>query len=363
MQLVPEQELNIVSASHAKVQVQVEETKPWGWIAVAAVLLVAVAVGAYKLFVHRKPVLTEKDTVVLADFANSTGDPSSTARLRQGLAVELEQSPFLSLISDQHIQQTLRLMGQPLDARLTPEIAHDLCQRTQSAAYLTGSIASLGSQYVLGLKAVSCPTGDVLAEEQETAAGKERVLAALDQAASKLREKLGESLKTVEKINTPLEQATTPSLEALQAYMLGRRTQLERDEFAAAVPFYQRAIKFDPSFALAYAALGSVYWNSGQTLQGEENARKAYELRATSSEPERFYIESTYYHYVTGDLEKARQSRYLDPHIPSKLLGTNCLWQLYDQEGQYEAALPHIREAIQLDPWKAALGFRDLVET
>jgi DNA-binding winged helix-turn-helix (wHTH) protein/TolA-binding protein len=364
VQLVPEQELSIVSASHAKVQVLVEETKPWGWIAVAAVLLVALAVGAYKLFVHRHPpALTAKDTLVLADFANSTGDSVFDGTLRQGLAVELEQSPFLSLISEQRIRQTLRLMGQPLDARLTPEIAHDLCQRTQSAAYLTGSIVSLGSQYVLGLKAVSCPTGDVLAEEQETAAGKERVLAALDQAASKLREKLGESLKTVEKFNTPLEQATTPSLEALQAYMLGRRTQLERDEFAAAVPFYQRAIKFDPSFALAYAALGSVYWNSGQTLQGEENARKAYELRATSSEPERFYIESTYYHYMTGDLEKARQIYDIWIHTyPRSSSARIRLWQLYDQEGQYEAALPHIREAIQLDPWKAALGFRDLVD-
>lgn len=364
VQLVPEEELNIVAASHAKVEVQVEESKPWGWTAVAVVLLVAVAVGAYRLFVHRRPpVLTEKDTVVLADFTNSTGDPVFDGTLRQGLAIQLEQSPFLSLISDQRIRQTLRLMGQPPDARLTSQIAYDLCQRTQSAAYLTGSIASLGSQYVLGLKAVSCATGDLLAEEQETANGKEGIIGALDKAASKLRERLGESLSTVGKFDTPLEQATTPSLEALQAYTLGRKTQVGRDEFAAAIPFYQRAIRFDPNFAIAYAALGSTYWNIGETLAGAEYATKAYELHAPVSERERFYIDSTYYHYIVGDLDKARQIYDIEAQIYPRYPGTQVrLHQLYVEEGQYEAGLPHAREAIRLDPsW--GVNFDNLVGT
>lgn len=363
VQLVPDQELKIVAASHAKIQIELNQTSSWQWPLAATVVLLVIAAGSVAFFfLHRRPALTEKDTVVLADFANSTGDPVFDGTLRQGLAVELEQSPFLTLISDQRIEQTLRLMNQPPDARLTPQIAHDLCPRTQSAVYLTGSIASLGNQYVLGLKAVSCATGDVLAQEQESASGKEKILAALDTAASKLREKLGESLKTVEKFNTPLEQATTPSLEALQAYMLGRRTQLEKDQFAAAAPFYQRAIKFDPNFGLAYAALGSVHWNVGETVLGEQSARKAYELRSQVSEPEKFYIESTYYHYVTGDLENARQIYDIwTQTYPRSSSARIRLWQLYFQEGKYETALPNMREAIQLDPWKSGLGFTDLV--
>jgi eukaryotic-like serine/threonine-protein kinase len=363
VQFMPEEELNIVAASHSTVQVQVKETRPWGWITLTAILLVAVAVGAYKLFVHRPPVLTEKDTVVLADFANSTGDPVFDGTLRQGLAIQLEQSPYLSLISDQRIQQTLRLMGQPPDARLTPQIAHDLCQRTQTAASLTGSISGLGRQYVVGLKAVSCVTGDVLAEEQETASGKERVLAALDQAASRLREKLGESLKTVEKFNTPLEQATTPSLAALQAYTLGRKTQVGRGEFAASIPFFQRAIQIDPNFAIAHSALSSAYRTVGESLLSEQSARKAYELRGPVSEPERFYIESTYFHYAMGDLEKARQVYELSAQTYPRYSGTPLrLWLLYAEEGQWEAALPQIRKAIQLDPSRA-VNFDDLVDT
>jgi len=174
------------------------------------------------LHARKEHALTDKDTIVLADFANSTGDRVFDDTLRQGLSIQLEQSPFLSLISDERIRQTLRLMGQPADTRLSPDIAHDLCQRTQSAAVISGSIANLGSQYVVGLKALSCRTGDALAEEQEAASSKEKILAALDRAALALRERLGESLTTVDKFDTPLEQATTPSLEALQAYTMGR---------------------------------------------------------------------------------------------------------------------------------------------
>lgn len=330
----------------------------------AAAAIVLVTAGAFAFFAaHRRPVLSEKDTVVLADFANSTGDPVFDGTLRQGLAVELEQSPFLSLISDQQIQKTLKLMDQPTDGRLTPQIVRDVCLRTESAVYLTGSIAPLGSQYVLGLQAVSCRTGDLLAEEQEIANGKEKILGALDRAAGKLREKLGESLSTIQKFDTPLEQATTPSLEALQAYSLGRKTQTGRNEFAASIPFYQRAVGFDPNFAIAWAALGSVYWNTGETVQGAVYGRKAYELHAPISEPERFYVDSTYYHYVLGDLDKARQVYDVwNQTYPRNSSARIRLRQLDFQEGKYEEALTQAREARRLDPAKGGLTFGILVE-
>ena len=286
------------------------EQRGFRWTAVVSAAFAVVALGAvgYYYF-HRSPKLTDKDTIVLADFTNTTGDAVFDGALRQGLAVQLEQSPFLSLVSERRIQQTLRLMGQPADARLTPEIARELCQRAGSKAYLSGSIASLGSQFVLGLNAVNCQTGDSLAEEQERATDKEHVLPAMDKAAAKLRAKLGESLGTVQKFDTPLAQATTPSLEALQAYSLGRQTMAGKGEHAAAVPLFQRAIRLDPNFAMAYASLGTSYSNLGETTLAAENTRKAYELREQVSEREKFYIESHYYGNVTGDLEKARQAQ------------------------------------------------------
>ncbi len=272
----------------------------WKVIVPAAIAVVALAAGGYFYF-HRTPKLTDKDTIVLADFTNTAGDPVFDGTLRQGLTVQLEQSPFLSLLSDRRIRQTLRMMGQPADVRLTPEIARELCQRTESAVVLDGSIASLGSQYVLGLKAGNCRTGDALAEEQVTADGKERVLKVLGEAAAKLRGKLGESLTTVQKFDTPVEQASTPSLEALQAYSLGWKTRVGKGDDAAAVPLLQRAIRLDPNFAMAYAALGASYYNLGETRLGAENTKKAYELRERVSEREKFYIESHYYSIATGD--------------------------------------------------------------
>ena len=278
--------------------------------------------------------------------------------LRQGLAVQLEQSPFLSLVSDQRVQQTLRLMGQPADARLTPQIARDLCQRTQSAAVLDGSIANLGSQYVLGLRAVNCRTGDAIAEEQATADGKERVLKALGDAAAKLRAKLGETLSTVQTLGTPLEQATTPSLEALQAYSLGRKAMAAAD-FAAAVPFFQRAIRLDPNFAMAYARLGTNYRNRGEPSLGTENIRKAYELRERVSEPEKFYIESHYDEIVTGDLEKARQVYELWAQTyPRDWVPRTDLFVIYGDFGQYDKAQAEARESFRLAP--NALGYVNL---
>ena len=250
--------------------------------------------------------LTEKDTIVLADFDNKTGDAVFDDTLKQGLSVQLEQSPFLDLVSERKVNETLKLMGRPAGDRLTPEVTREVCQRTGSKAMLTGSIAGLGSQYVIGLKAVNCNTGDVLAEAQEQAAGKEAVLKALDDAAVSLRSKLGESLSSVQKYATPLEEATTPSLEALKAYSLGRKTQLAKGD-TAALPFYKRAVELDPNFAMAYASMSVAYSNLNEAGRAAENARKAYELREKVSERERFFIEANYYMYATGELEKAAQ--------------------------------------------------------
>jgi eukaryotic-like serine/threonine-protein kinase len=323
---------------------------PWKIMVPAAVLVVALVAGGLYWRSLGSGKLTEKDTIVLADFTNKTGDTVFDGTLRQGLSVQLEQSPFLSLVSEQRIQQTLRLMGQPPDARLTPEIARDLCQRTESAAVLDGSIASLGSQYVLGLKAVNCRTGDFLAEEQVTADGKERVLKALGEAAAKLRTKLGESLNTVQKFDTPVEQATTPSLEALQAYSLGWKTKEEGD-FAAAVPFFQRAIRLDPNFVMAYATLGMCHATLGETSLGAENTRRAYELRERVSEWEKFYIESHYHEFVTRDLERARQAYELwGQTYPRDVQPPLNVGSIYTELGQYDKALAEAREALHLGP-------------
>ncbi len=245
-------------------------------LAGAALLVVAAAVPFYLHFRPQPAKLTNKDTVVLADFTNTTGDPVFDGTLRQGLAVQLEQTPYLSLISDARIGQTLRLMGQQAGARLSPETAYEVCRRTQSAAVIDGSIAKLGDEYVLGLKAVNCQTSDTLAEEQVSANGKEQVLGAMDKAAAQLREKLGESARSLQAFDTPLEQATTPSLEALQAYSLGRKTFYEKGN-AAALPFLKRAVELDPNFALAYRALAAAYGNLNEENLRAANARKAYE--------------------------------------------------------------------------------------
>jgi eukaryotic-like serine/threonine-protein kinase len=323
-------------------------------LAVPFVLVALVVAGGLYYRSHQSKRLTEKDTIVLADFTNTTGDSVFDGTLRQGLTVQLEQSPFLSLVPDQRIQQTLRLMGQPPDARLTLEIARDLCQRTEGAAVLDGSIASLGSQYVLGFKAENCRTGDSLAGEQVRATGKEQVLAAMDKAAANLRSKLGESLSTVQKFDTPIEQATTPSLEALQAYSLGRKTLAAKGDNATAVPLFQRAIHLDPNFAMAYASLGTSYGNLGETSLGAENTRKAYELRERVSEREKFYIESHYYSIVTGDLEKARRAYELWAQTyPRDWLPPDNLGGIYRILGQYDKRLAENRETLRLDPTSA----------
>jgi DNA-binding winged helix-turn-helix (wHTH) protein/tetratricopeptide (TPR) repeat protein len=318
----------------------------------AGVVLVAAVVWTV-LHVHSRQTttrVTNKDTVVLSDFSNTTGDPVFDDTLKLGLSVQLEQSPFLDLVSERKVNQTLRLMGRPAGERLTPEVTQEVCQRTGSKAMLTGSIAGLGSQYVIGLRAVNCNTGDVLAEAQEQAAGKEAVLKALDGAATNLRSKLGESLRSVQNYATPVEEATTPSLEALKAYSLGRKMLYARGE-TAALPLYKRAIELDPNFAMAYAWTGDCYDSLNEVGRGGEYLRKAYELRQRASERERFFIEANYYLVTTGELDKASQTFELWRQIyPRDDLPYVQLGYIFDLLGNWEGALEEFREALRLDP-------------
>jgi eukaryotic-like serine/threonine-protein kinase len=277
------------------------------WYAISAAALLAVFAVAYA-YLNSVPRLTEKDTIVLADFDNKTGDPVFDDTLRQGLSVELQQSPFLSLISDRKVQQTLPLMGLPKGARLTPEAAEQVCERTASTAVLEGSIARVGSQYVLGLRAKDCNTGNILDQEQAVAAKREDVLNSVSEMSRKFRTKVGESLATVEKHSTPLAEATTPSFEALKAYSTGMKFVLSAGNFAPALPFFRRAAEIDPTFAMAHAQLGFAYSNSGESALGAESTTKAWLLRDRISDPERFFIDFLYERQVTGNLEKAYQT-------------------------------------------------------
>ena len=322
------------------------------WVAVtgATVLVIGLAVGGWLFHTRKAHALTEKDTIVLSDFDNKTGDAVFDDTLKQGLSVQLEQSPFLNLLSDRKVNETLKLMGRPAGDRLTPEVTHEVCQRTSSKAMLTGSIAGLGSQYVIGLKAVNCDTGDVLAEAQEQAAGKEAVLKALHAAAVSLRSKLGESLSSVEKYATPVQEATTPSLEALKAYSLGVKTRNAKGD-TAALPFFERAVDLDPNFARAYAAMADDYLALNEVGRAAENARKAYDLREKVSERERFFIEGDYYFNATGELEKAAQTDELwQQTYPRDALAYEWLGIISIDLGNWEKALEEFREAMRLEP-------------
>jgi eukaryotic-like serine/threonine-protein kinase len=280
----------------------------WKILGLAAVVLVVALVtgGLYYHFRQATP-LTEKDTIVLADFANSTGDAVFDDTLKQALSVALNQSPFLNVLSENKAASTLQMMSRSAGTRLTPEVARELCQRAGSKAYIAGSIASLGNQYVLGLKALNCQNGDALAEEQVTASAKEKVLDALGEAASRLRRELGESLATVQKFDVPLEQATTTSLEALKAFTLGRKIASEKD-IASALPYAQRAIQLDPNFAMGYFALGGDYGSLTEWGRGSEYIAQAFQLREHASEHEKLTITGGYYLTVTGELDKAAQT-------------------------------------------------------
>ena len=330
-----------------------QRTSSRQWMVFFAAALVVVAgasIAGWLFFSHKAHALSATDTIVLADFANTTGDTVFDGTLRQGLAVQLEQSPFLSIISDQSIQQTLRMMKQSPDARLTPETAREVCQREGSAAVLGGSIAQIGTQYSLIVKAVNCSTGETIASAESQASDKNHVLDALGRVATDMRAKLGESLSTVQKLDTPLEQATTSSLEALQAFSLGRKS-VGKGDFAGAVPLFQRAIALDPSFAMAYALLGTSYYAVGEKNLAAENNRKAFELRGRVSERERFYIDSHYHGFVTGDLEKARQTYELwGQTYPRDAIPPYNLSVAYWGLGKYEKSLAEEVEALRLAP-------------
>ena len=338
-----------------------QQPRRFRWKVVASALLVAASVaGGVYWRSHRSPILTEQDTVVLADFNNTTGDAVFDDTLKQAISAQLGQSPFLNILSDARTRATLRLMAKPANTKLTPEVARDLCQRADAKAYIAGSIASLGTQYVIGLDAINCKTGDFLAQEQVTAENKEHVLEALGGAATTLRKKLGESLNSVDKFDAPLDQVTTPSLEALKALSVGR-TILQEKGPEAAIPSFKRAVELDPNFAAAYSALGISYTNLREPGLASENLQKAYDLRDKVSEREKFRISANYYLLVTGELEKAIQTyetwaqTYPRNNEPYGNLGVD-----YTYLGQYESAVNASLQDLRLFPGSAA-AFTNLV--
>jgi eukaryotic-like serine/threonine-protein kinase len=342
------------SSSAVKVaEVPVAGRKLWKVLVPAAVILVAVAIAGAFYFRSRQTThrLTEKDTIVLADFANATGDPGFDGVLRQGLSSQLEQSPFLNLLSDEHIAQTLSLMAHAKDTRLTYQLAREVCQRTGSTAVLDGSIGQVGTEYLLTLKAVNCANGESVASTGAQASDKNHVLDALGRLAVEIRSKLGESLASVQKYDAPPENVTTSSLEALKAYSLGYKEMYIKNDPASAASSFQQAISLDPNFAMAYARLGTCYSNLSESVRAAEAIRKAYELRERVSEREKFYIASHYEDLVKGNLEAARKTYDLweqtyprDNTPPTNLAG------IYDSLADYSKALALFQEAMKMNP-------------
>jgi len=320
-------------------------------VALATLSVIGVGISGWLVFTHKTHALTDKDTIVLADFTNTTGDEVFDGALRQGLSVQLEQSPFLSIISEQQIQHALQMMGKKPDAKLTPETARELCQRTGSAAVLDGSIAQIGTQYLLTLKAVNCSSGETLASTEAQASDKNHVLDALGKTASDIRNKLGESIGTVQKFDTPLEQATTPSLEALKAFSMGLKLDITAGGDAA-IPFLKHAIELDPKFALAYAWLGIESTDIGESGIAAGYSRKAYELRNQTSDSEKYFISAVFHKEATGNIEEAEQScklwiqAYPRAEMPHGYLSA----AIYPVTGQYEKGVEEAREAVRLNP-------------
>ena len=344
-----------VAASSASAPVAIpakEQKKIWKLAVPAAVLVIVAAAGLYWRSRPAAPsgnaaTLTEKDTVVLSDFDNKTGDAVFDDALKQALAVQLGQSPFLNILSERRVEETLRLMGRPSNERITRDVAREVCIRTGSKALVLGSISSLGGQYVVGVNAVGCSSGDTLATEQEQASNKEDVLKALGKAASGLRTKLGESLASVQKFDVPVE-ATTPSLEALKAYSLGITTGRTKGD-AEAIPFMKRAIELDPNFAMAYAGLAVEYANLGQASLAAENVRKAFTLSEHVSEREKYRISALYYQYTTGEIEKATEAYELwAKSYPRDSVPHGNLGALYSLLGQYEKAMAETEDQQRL---------------
>ena len=327
----------------------------WAVVTVAAILVTAALVTYRLIHPRASPASpTARDTVLVVDFLNTTGDPVFDGTLQQALAVSLNQSPFLNILSENKTEATLRMMGRSAGEPLTPDLARELCQRAGCQVYISGSIVNIGAQYVLGLKAVDCSSGDTLALEQTTAPTKENVLKALDAATTKLRTQLGESLTTVREFDVPLEQATTASLDALRAYSMGRRESAEQGP-RVALPYDQKAIQLDPDFAMGYFAVGYDYFILGEVAQASQYFKKAFELSADVSEREKLTIAAAYYQSVTGELDKAVQTDKEQiasyPRDAKAYLG---LAIVYGQQGEYETAADMARQAVQLTPNDAA---------
>jgi eukaryotic-like serine/threonine-protein kinase len=319
------------------------------WVSGAIVVFFAAVATGYFAF-HSPAKLTEKDTIVLAEFSNSTGDAVFDDTLKTALTVGLDQSPFLNVLSDNKVEATLKLMTRPVNTKLTPDIARELCMRAGSKAYIAGSIANLGNEYVVGLKAVDCQSGEPLAQQQVTANGKEKVLNAVGEAAAKLRAQLGESLPSVRRLDVPLDEATTSSLEALQAYSLGLKA-FHDNYAAAALPWDQRAVELDPNFAIAYEDVGVDYLGLGEEESAREYYTKAFELREHASGREKLAISADYYRVVTGEREKAAQT-YQEwiASYPRDYRAYLRLGTAYAEMGQYEKAVQTTRESLRLAP-------------
>ena len=320
------------------------------WLSIGAAAVVVTAAVAGVIYSRRPAPLTDKDTIVLGEFTNRTGDPVFDGTLRQGLAAQLQQSPFISLVSDDRIGKTLAMMQQSPDTRLTPEIAQAVCVRTASAAVLDGSIASLGSQYILALRAKNCSTGDVVADEQAQVARKEDVLGSLSQMATQVRQKLGESVATIEKFSRPLE-ATTASLDAWKAFTAARQVYFSSGR-ARAKPLFERAIAIDPDFATAHAQLGMYYSNEGESALSRQSTVKAYQLRHRATDAERFYIETLYDRQVTGNMDREMETleawaqTYPRDPMPHGLLAGFAT----RSTGKYEQSIAAAERSEAIDP-------------
>jgi DNA-binding winged helix-turn-helix (wHTH) protein/tetratricopeptide (TPR) repeat protein len=349
-----EEQIVLASRSLAKVTFERDRRSDLRWwiLAGTTAVVIAIALGLYWRS-QKKVKLSEKDTIILGDFDNRTGDAVFDDTLKTALGIALAQSPFLNTLSDTKVRTTLRLMARSADTKINPEVAREICQRAGSKAYIAGSIASLGSEYVLELKAVNCQNGDMLAQEQATAASKEKVLDSLGEATSRLRTELGESLATVQKFDVPLAQATTSSLEALKTYSLGIKA-FNRKGAAAALPYDQRAIELDPNFAMGYLWLGYDYTNLSEVGRASEYFTRAFQLREHASELEKLAITASYYRNGTGELDKAAQicQEWIESY-PRDVEGYIALDLVYGLQGQYEKATESTKQALRLAPERA----------
>src|SRR6266404_3787385 len=337
-----------VSAASSAAVSSSARSKNWLWMGIAGFVVVALAIGF--VFTRRTSALTEKDSILLTEFVNTTGDSVLDGTLKQALAVQLEQSPYLNVFRQSRMQDALKYMGKPPSERVTSDVGREICQRVGVKAMLTGSIANLGSHYVITLGAVNAQSGDTLASEQVEAESKEQVLKALDQGASQLRQKLGESLASVQQFAKPLELATTSSLDALKEYSAGEADHLMENDVAA-IPHLKRAIELDPNFALAYATMGVAYGNNAEMKAAEENLKKAFALKDRTTEPERLYIQAHYYDQVTGEFDKTIETwarTYPRDSIPLDNLGL-----AYIASGEFEKTLALGKQALEVDPTDA----------